>query len=115
MDERTLTALKKSIQHWESIAEGIGISRGIETCALCQIYHCDCNGKEYHDNCCGTCPVKKETGYDLCIGSPYQKWGKHRMKEHPGADVGFAHGFALCKECKEIAWEEVAFLKSLLP
>ena len=115
MDERTLTALKKSIQHWESIAEGIGISRGCDTCALCRMHHCDCNGKGYHDNCCNGCPVYEETGADCCVNSPYKKWHKHRITKHPNARSGFAHGFALCKTCKEIAWEEVAFLKSLLP
>lgn len=102
MDERTLTALKESIAHWEAnvAAETLGDVRlGCAHCALCQ---------EFPGLDCAGCPVAAATGDCDCEGSPYdqavrayRRWrslgGEHRT------------------EWRAAAQAEVDFLRSLLP
>lgn len=66
MDAKTLTALKGSIEHWEdNLAKakaGKSISISASDCALCS---------EFFDHDCGGCPVARNTGREVCGGTPY--------------------------------------------
>lgn len=104
MEPETLTALKKSIQKWESIAAGIGIDVGTDNCALCQTF------------CCHDCPVAKAVGYNGCIKTPYNEWSNHHEFSHQRyTDDIDKPMFCLCPTCRDLANQELAFLKSLLP
>jgi len=95
MDNRTLTALRKSITHWEENSKATdfqSITIGQDACALCQEFN---NGLFP----CSGCPVKEKTGHSGCKGTPYDK---------VASSITFSGS-------KEFALEEVAFLKSLLP
>jgi len=69
-------ALKDSIAHWERLLELYdnqdisGIKKegwDGDSCALCTLYF------NPHDDSCVECPVKKQSGKDLCIGTPWYK------------------------------------------
>lgn len=108
-------AIKKSIRKWESIAEGIGIDRGATNCALCQ---------KYYTNDCIDCPVYHATGDEWCSNTPYGDWINHQKKEHTDTIMQIVATFTtwifieksivFCPTCREIAWKEVEFLRSLL-
>ena len=68
-------ALEKSIQKWDSIADGIGIDCGFRNCALCKLY---IMRRSYT---CKGCPVSDFTGAGCC-GSPYDKWYYHQLESH---------------------------------
>lgn len=65
MDNKTLAALKASIQHWDDNAQAETpgeASADADDCALCGLYlKRDCSG----------CPVAEKTGKECCHGSPY--------------------------------------------
>lgn len=100
MDRRTLTALKKSIEHWERNAQCTAKEAkvGAEFCALCSLFNTEELPPE--ETCVG-CPVREKTGESHCNGSPYFK---AVMSTHNG-DAAW----------RSAAGEELAFLKSLLP
>jgi len=109
MEKETLEALKRSIQKWESIESGIGIDRGSKNCALCEIFVFD---PDYRWICSG-CPVSEKTGFYDCTGTPYDNWHKHHLDKHCKSNVVYFPAY--CPECRDIAKQEVNFLKSLLP
>lgn len=93
MKERTLTALKESIQKWERRAAGDHNGKlGVNGCPLCQIHNVSYNVEK---NCLG-CPVFERTGKRHCIDTPYYTYAR--------GDRTDANAQA-----------EVDFLKSLLP
>lgn len=104
MTPETLKALNESIEHWEIMAKG-GIHnkeghKPFDTyCSLCKLF----NSKEHNlKNYCNGCPVFERTGHKLCIGSPYRH-------------ASYAWEDKLDIRFKELAKEEVEFLRSLLP
>jgi len=120
MDERTLIALKASIEKWEKNATFTDIDT-IKTnagdCPLCYLFN-------YYikQNCYG-CPVSEKTGSRFCINTPYSKadrlydkllrfmlscWDEEEAKRSPLMNQ-------LTQQFREAALEEVEFLKSLLP
>lgn len=104
-DKRTLIALEKSIEKWQEIANGTGFSQGKDNCSLCKRF--------WAHNCKG-CPVRVKTNRLNCRATPYDIWHKHMVKKHNPEDEWHRSG-CLCDICKELAENEVAFLKSLRP
>lgn len=96
MDERTLTALKGSIEKWDAIVAGTGRDYGTHNCPLCAAFYQPSNPED--DDCTG-CPVREATGRSWCDGSPYDNYRS-------------------CKSCwgrQRAAKKELEFLRSLLP
>ena len=96
-------ALKKSIEKWKRIVSGTGIDKGSENCELCK------------DNAfCKTCVVFQKTKTESCWYTPYEDWRDHHRAEHSANNSPNEIYKVLCPTCKEIAQEEVDFLKGLL-
>src|SRR5690242_9276755 len=103
MDEKTLTALKESIAHWErnvaaeTPAEASTLS---DDCALCDLF-CPfglrCNG----------CPVREKTGMNQCRDTPF--YDAHE------AHLSWQHADGTRENWQLAAQRELDFLKSLLP
>ena len=71
MDDRTLTALKESIAHWERNVAAETISEasiGPDECALCHLFN---NTDIPVDKDCIGCPVRDKTKRRYCERSPY--------------------------------------------
>lgn len=106
MNRKTLSALKKSIKHWERnvLAKTPGkTSTGNEQCALCALF------LNQSESCQG-CPVALKTGKPYCYGSPYEKAACERNFWY------FRLGNLKAKERWHLAAKaELAFLRSLLP
>ncbi len=100
MKEETLAALNGSIQKWEKIVNGIGVNEGRGNCPLCQLFP-DCYG----------CPVAQITNSYGCNNSPYGDWSDHQYKFHNSGE----REKVICDTCKELAINELNFIKSLLP
>ncbi len=70
MDDRTLTALKASIEHWRENESALGIedaSVSAGNCALCRMFQTD------RIKTCKGCPVAEATGDIFCELSPYEE------------------------------------------
>ncbi len=69
MSKRTLKALEESIQHWDRVCYGSNETTTDVGCALCGLYNL------YQETgfpaCSPTCPVKRKTGKDQCINTPW--------------------------------------------
>lgn len=105
MDEKTLTALKKSISKWErnAVAETPkDYTLGIKTCALCTLF--------FRRGFCTGCPVQAKTGMSCCIGSPYNGADNARRKWRDDPS-----NTALRDAAHAAARAEADFLRSLLP
>ena len=104
MEEKTLVALKKSIEHWEKNAApgDHPVSTKAKDCALCGLFF-------WEEDCAG-CPVYQRTGREGCHGSPY--WSVVDAKLELCADESKGR---LRKKLREAAQKELDFLKSLLP
>lgn len=102
MDEKTLTALKQSIEKWErnAIAETPDdYTKGVSSCPLCQLF--------WERDCVG-CPVMDRTGNEFCIGSPYDEEAHEDWFSAPEDE-------SLRNAAHAAARAEAAFLRSLLP
>jgi hypothetical protein len=107
MNADTLTALRHSIEKWESIVAGKGGDEAGFNCALCQKFFSD-------PNFCEGCPVKTRTGQRGCLGSPYEDWARHHEREHINGDDDRPLRVE-CSECRRLAEAQLAFLRGLLP
>lgn len=101
MDERTLTALRGSIQKWEAIVAGTGADHGMDNCPLCQEFAVT----DHAFRACHGCPVKARTGQSNCKGTPYIDW----------FDETNPDGRVTDERTKALAQAELDFLRSLLP
>jgi hypothetical protein len=88
MDERTLEALKGSIEKWEAIVAGTGEDRGWRNCPLCLIFN---NPEIDPDGLiqCAGCPVNESTGHTGCEGTPYDRYHYERTQEAACAELDF--------------------------
>jgi hypothetical protein len=107
MTEEALTALKKSIEHWEKIVAGdeAEIHRiGMRGCALCEAFHPYFYSfwEKDENHACRGCPVAQRTGEGFCIDTPYEEF--ENSKWEPGTP-----------EFQRFAERELSFLRSLLP
>lgn len=109
MDERTLAALKSSIEAWErklAATDPWAVELGPTACPLCHLFNtADTADGEY----CQMCPVSISTGKAFCAGSPY-----------PTAATALLlwHNWRTAKardEWRAAAQAEIDFLRSLLP
>lgn len=102
MNKKTLTALKRSIAHWERLANGKRRAYediGPEDCALCDLFlHKECEG----------CPVFGKTLVRGCNGTPYSH--AHFVIMNSKMDDPFDDPLF-----RRAAKTELRFLKSLLP
>lgn len=104
MDDKTLNALKQSIEKWErnAVAETPDdYTTGVESCALCRMF--------WRSSCRG-CPVSEATGETHCFNSP------HSDAAYAGDDwLHYPSDATLRDAAHAAARAEVAFLRSLLP
>jgi hypothetical protein len=105
MDKKTLAALEGSIRKWEGIIND-GKEDTIESCHLCRMYHEEFTG--YEGVTCKGCPVAEKTGRPYCEGSPYEEWSNYDYENDMSGKV-------TDDRSRELAIEELEFLKSLLP
>ena len=107
MKREILTALKKSIKHWERLSrmvpdEDASDSPSSGHCPLCQMFVIDCAADGL-----GRCPVSKKTGDTSCDGTPYQEafsaWHNCLFE---GAPLSY---------WKRASKKMLRFLRSLLP
>jgi hypothetical protein len=104
MDERTLTALRGSIKHWE---ENLAAKKPEE--AILGPRHCPLCVMFISMPACIGCPVREKTGKTNCGGTPYdqaaeahESWSEYGDMRHDN-------------QWREAAKAELDFLKSLLP
>ena len=111
MDDRTLTALRASIVHWEeNIAAETPSSAGTlsDDCPLCAAF-----GKikgEWGSGRCGGCPVADRVEDDGCAGTPWEEANRALalwITRAPTAEYR--------DHWRAFAQNELDFLKSLLP
>ena len=72
LTERDRKALRESIRHWQRLASGterLGETINNDSCPLCQIYN---NDEIRDENRCLGCPIREDTGFPFCHGTPYQ-------------------------------------------
>jgi hypothetical protein len=101
MDARTREALEASIKHWEAnvaAEKPEDFHYGPDHCALC---------REFRDDGCYGCPVRKKTGEGCCFNTPYG------IAERAGKQ--WIAGVAGREACILPAQAELDFLRSLLP
>ncbi len=101
MDERTLTALKASIEKWERNAQAempTDVLTGVEDCPLCELFF---------SKVCEGCPVAEAVNAIYCRRTPYGR--ADQLQRLWGGDDAAASDFHAAAQA------EVDFLKSLLP
>ena len=111
MDEKTLDALKASIQHWRDVVDHpLSTDVGIKDCALCDLFHpchpCHQLFLDWDLGCVG-CPVGQKTGKPLCRGTSYNNFVELFSY---GDDDDVDEDVARAK-----ATEMLSFLEGLLP
>lgn len=97
MDEKTLNALKGSIEKWEQIIAGNDTDEGPFNCPLCYVFR---NNRDSELMCEG-CPIPK-----FCTNPEYIVWSTYRAA---------SNGFVSSPRSKKLAQNELDYLKSLLP
>ena len=110
MEEKTLEALKGSIEKWKEILSGEGHDNGTENCPLCKLF----NKMSSHEDCCKGCPISKSVENLGCNSTPYDKWMIHQEECHfEENDYNGIRGKVWCSECRKLAKAELEFLESL--
>lgn len=105
MSPETLEALRGSIAKWEGIVAGTVQDEGPANCPLCIRFNRTVNERV---NCSG-CPVRDRTEQHGCTGSPYDDFENYMgLVEEGEEELDEARK-------KDLAQEELDFLKSLLP
>lgn len=115
MNTETLTALQGSIKKWEDIRDGTGGDMGRHNCPLCELYYTF--DPYIASTCCSGCPVFEKTNQIWCHGTPYERWSK---LESALIDEAYDNPHGVMdhidsNKARQIAQDEVDFLKSLLP
>lgn len=100
MAPEVLKALHGSIAKWEAIVGGTGGDTGPQNCPLCKLFWIKGPRGGLMPNSCLGCPVMQRTGQQGCGGTPYDIYDDNAYD---------------AEELQDIAEEELAFLKSLLP
>lgn len=107
MDKDILIALEGSIKKWKEIVAGKGKDLGSDNCPLCQLFDSYCKIRDLNQKCI----IYQKTGDMDCDNTPYRKWARH----HEGNHNFNGPNKIECSTCKQLAREELKFLKSLLP
>jgi hypothetical protein len=103
VNKKTLTALMGSISKWALIVGSGGVDEGGNNCPLCELH--------YNHSTCSLCPVRIATNMPCCDNTPYIGWCYHQQEQHNK----HIYLHVICPTCKELAQQELDFLKSLLP
>ncbi len=103
METKTREALEGSIEKWEKIVRGEGKDEGGGNCPLCVVH------VSSGSDICPYCPVRIKSGRRKCRDTPYEEWLEHQGREHRDSEYHIVH----CPTCKDLAQQEVVFLKSL--
>ena len=103
MTTKTLKALNGTIKKWEKIVAGTGADEGSTNCPLCKFF--------VDLPFCYGCPIADFTKESGCFNTPWSKWLSHQYNRHDAKTELRVH----CPTCRELAEEELRFLKSLLP
>ena len=103
--DKTERALQGSIKKWEQILNEGGKDEGRENCPLCTLF--------FTKNCKG-CPVFELADRAFCRATPYEEWEDHHSSWHHTGPAFPRCIHIGCQKCKDLAKEEVNFLKSLL-
>ena len=111
MNKVTLTALKKSIKHWE---ENVAAKTSDEVnpytsaCALCKVF---LNWERAAP--CEGCPVMAHSGMELCMDTPWvaaeRAWSRWARSKSAQVQEKLRKAWVIA------ATRELEFLKSLLP
>jgi hypothetical protein len=110
MNEKTLKALKESIEHWKRLAKGTeGEDYGGPECALCKKFNHFVNENIPLEDSCKGCPVFQKTGEKYCRDTPYE------LIETEEDSYTHRSDFIKTEVFQLLAQEEVKFLESLLP
>ena len=102
MSEEKLTPLEGSIQKWEGVLDGSGLEQGAANCPLCVKHLRSAGG-------CTECVIGQHTSRTSCYATPYEAWDNHQQNVHDQ----WINRSIQCPTCREIAQEELDFLKSL--
>lgn len=116
MKPETLEALKKSIEHWERMACGNrmpGEEVGPHCCALCRRFNTVFVGGGREESC-KECPVFEKTNLKFCDGTPYDTVEDAQVEYASNTELSDPD-FYDTDEFKELANQELEFLRSLLP
>lgn len=73
-------AIDDSIAHWRRLAAGKprgGEDHFVDSCALCTLHY----RGSYRGSSCGSCPVRRITGFPHCKGTPWAEIDAARDKE----------------------------------
>jgi heterodisulfide reductase subunit B len=100
-------ALEKSIEKWRTVWGSGGVDRGINNCALCQMF--------WDNQRCDGCPVAERAQATFCVDTPYAEWDDHNADIH-NTVVTRKVGYRVhtgCKQCAELSFAEYRFIKSL--
>ena len=117
--QKQIELLDKSIEHWEDIAQGGGISTGTSSCPLCQQYY------DHLDKpLCTGCPIQEYTGISGCAQTPYadyfdvckscyrdEKENNHKLQ--PSHRIEDLVSITNQEKERQAAQEELDFLQSL--
>lgn len=113
MNKQTLQALEESIQKWEDIINKGIVDFGHKDCALCRIFRKESTNNLMHYTKCTGCPIKKKTGYNMCIETPYTDWDNYFIDfKHINYITRSVH-CVKDKKSRELAQDELNFLNSI--
>lgn len=107
METKTTEAVNGGILKWEKIRDGEGKDDGPFNCPLCAEFRNETGVV----GLCKNCPVMVKTGSYGCCNTPHAEWVSHQEEEHSSSPYKTVQ----CPTCKDLAQQEVDFLKSLLP
>jgi hypothetical protein len=107
MSDQVMEGLLAAKSKWESILYEGGEDNGYRQCKLCSIFRepstlFGCSSVPI----CKGCPIGRN-----CQATPYMNWIAHHAQCH--IKPGHKPLKILCAECKEIAMEELNFIKNI--
>lgn len=99
MKQADKAAIEGSIEKWKAIVSGEKPDRGVTDCPLCKIYL---------EPSCDGCPIKIDSEYGGCVGTPYTRWNELFIHTNKS---GY---WATTKQQKEAAKDMLEYLMALL-
>ena len=110
MKDKTIEALRGSIEKWHNILHADGEDKGSDNCPLCTIF------LQARGSCTGCPIVEKKSDFYMCHNPEYQEWFAHQEDCHwPNQKkIHLRSSGERCPTCRELAQAEYDFLKDLL-
>lgn len=109
MDEKTLTALKESIEKWEKRAAGDHtLPLGVHACPLCVL-------NVLRTGTCNKCPIFEKTGEHSCENTPYVNYVDNATNANAQRELDFLKSLLPAEEANEEArpsfgWIDLKYL-----